>query len=366
VSFLFGRPERRSVNFVSPPIPPNSQAGTFGSTYARVDLAQTEASLQKIAVWACVNLTATIAETMPLDVYAGPGKERTMPSWMADLGGDGHGLGDWLYQYIFSAMLRGNDYGLVAGRDSRMGTPTQIVLQHPDDVRLRMDADGMPEWRVNGQVLDDRSKMWHRRVHPAPGRILGLSPIALQATTIGTGIAAMRFGAQGIGLLRTGCNLSASLVRPGDHILLSGTLGDHGITILSQREGLELSGELQSDAAPLHILTAAVTNAAPNVRCMRDLTRGGLSSALNEVAQSSRTGVELDEEQIPVRDSVRGACELFGLDPLYVANEGKLIAIVPEAEVDAALLAMQANENGHDAREIGGGAGSAAAPGSRR
>jgi HK97 family phage portal protein len=217
VSFLFGRPERRSVNFVSPPIPPNSQAGTLGSTYARVDLSSTEASLQKIAVWACVNLTATIAETMPLDVFAAPGKERPMPSWMADLGGDGHGLPDWLYQYVWSAMLRGNDYGLVAARDSRMGTPTQIALQHPDDVRLRIDSDGLPEWRVSGQVVP-REKMWHRRVHPAPGRILGLSPIGLQATTISTGIAAMRFGAQWFqegahpsSLLTTGAKLA-----PGD------------------------------------------------------------------------------------------------------------------------------------------------------
>jgi hydrogenase expression/formation protein HypE len=157
----------------------------------------------------------------------------------------------------------------------------------------------------------------------------------------------------GIGLLPTNRNLSASLVQPGDHILLSGTLGDHGITILSQREGLELSGDLQSDAAPLHTLAAAIVDAAPGLRCMRDLTRGGLSSSLNEIAQSSKTGVEIEEEQIPVHDTVRGACELFGLDPLYVANEGKLIAIVPAHEVDAALCAMRANEFGRDAREIG-------------
>lgn len=196
MSFLLGTRERRAYTFVSPPIPPNSQAGSIGSNFARVDLSRTEASLQKIAVWACVNLTATIAETMPLDVFAGQGKERPMPGWMADLGGDGHGLADWLYQYVYSLMLRGNGYGLVAARDTRMGTPTQILLQHPDEVHLYMDEKGVPEWRVAGKVLDDQNQMWHRRVHPAPGRVLGLSPIALQAITIGTGIAAMQFGAQ--------------------------------------------------------------------------------------------------------------------------------------------------------------------------
>jgi hydrogenase expression/formation protein HypE len=157
----------------------------------------------------------------------------------------------------------------------------------------------------------------------------------------------------GIGILPAGRSLSACLVKPGDHILLSGTLGDHGITILSQREGLELSGDLKSDAAPLHTLAAAILDAAPEVRCMRDLTRGGLSSAVNEIAHSSKTGVELEEDRIPVREEVRGACELFGLDPLYVANEGKLIAIVPEDEAAAALAAMRANEFGRDARKIG-------------
>jgi hydrogenase expression/formation protein HypE len=157
----------------------------------------------------------------------------------------------------------------------------------------------------------------------------------------------------GIGCVPQGLQLSASLVKPGDHILLSGPLGDHGITILSQREGLEVGGDLQSDAAPLHSLAQCVIRAAPNARCMRDLTRGGLSSALNEIAGSARVGMEIDERQIPVRDAVRGACELFGLDPLYVANEGKLIAIVPADEAAATLAAMKSNEAGCGATDIG-------------
>jgi hydrogenase expression/formation protein HypE len=157
----------------------------------------------------------------------------------------------------------------------------------------------------------------------------------------------------GIGCVPQGLQLSASSVKPGDHILLSGPLGDHGITILSQREGLEVDGDLRSDAAPLHSLAQAVIRAAPHARCMRDLTRGGLSSALNEIAGSARVGMEIDERRIPVRETVRGACELFGLDPLYVANEGKLIAIVPAEEAAATLAAMKSNEAGSEATDIG-------------
>lgn len=194
MSFLLGtRRERRGFTFTSPPIPPNSQSGT---SFARVDLTRAESSLQKVAVWACVNLTATIAEVMPLGLIVGDDKPRPLPDWMADLGGEGYGLGDWLYQYVYSLMLRGNGYGLVAERDRLLALPRQIVLQHPDEVGLYKNSDGLLEWRVLGQELTDPSVMWHRRVHPVPGRILGLSPIALHALTIATGVAAMRFGAQ--------------------------------------------------------------------------------------------------------------------------------------------------------------------------
>jgi hydrogenase expression/formation protein HypE len=157
----------------------------------------------------------------------------------------------------------------------------------------------------------------------------------------------------GVGFVPDGVNYSAANVKPGDRIVLNGSLGEHGITILAQREGLELGGDLRSDAAPLHELCAAVTKSAPGLHAMRDLTRGGLSSALNEIARSARVGVEIEERAIPMHDEVRGACELFGLDPLYVANEGKMIAFVPEKEADAALAAMQANELGRHARIIG-------------
>ena len=157
----------------------------------------------------------------------------------------------------------------------------------------------------------------------------------------------------GIGFVPEGVSYSAANVRPGDRIVLNGSLGEHGITILAQREGLELGGDLRSDAAPLHELCAAVMKAAPGLHAMRDLTRGGLSSALNEIARSAQVGVEIEERAIPVCDEVRGACELFGLDPLYVANEGKMIAFVPEDEAEAAVAGMRANDLGRQARIIG-------------
>ncbi|MET9088137.1 phage portal protein [Streptomyces sp. NPDC004237] len=195
MSYLLGRRERRAALFANPPIPPNSQAGGPGGSYADVNLARTEASLQKVAVWSCVNLVATMAEVLPLQYFPRPRDPQPLPSWMADLAGDGHGLPDWDYQYVYSSMLRGNTVGLIGGMDRSRGTPTQIVLQHPDLVHVRPDEDGNPQWTINGKRVDT-DKVWHRRVHPAPGMFMGLSPIALQATTISTGIAALQFGYQ--------------------------------------------------------------------------------------------------------------------------------------------------------------------------
>jgi hydrogenase expression/formation protein HypE len=157
----------------------------------------------------------------------------------------------------------------------------------------------------------------------------------------------------GIGLVPEGRELSIHAARPGDRILVSGTMGDHGIAILSVREGLEFETVLESDTAPLHGLAAAVLEACPGTRCMRDPTRGGLSSALNELAAASGVGVELDEAAIPLRPEVRGACEMLGLDPLYVANEGKLMAVVPPQDAGRALATMRAHPLGRNTSIIG-------------
>jgi hydrogenase expression/formation protein HypE len=157
----------------------------------------------------------------------------------------------------------------------------------------------------------------------------------------------------GIGRVPPGINLSADQARPGDCILLSGSIGEHGIAILSQRQGLEFESPIRSDCAPLHRLVAAMLAASPAIRCMRDPTRGGVSSALNEIAAQSRVGMELEESAIPIQEAVRGACELLGLDPLYVANEGKLVAIVDAAQAERILAAMRAHPLGQQARIIG-------------
>jgi hydrogenase expression/formation protein HypE len=157
----------------------------------------------------------------------------------------------------------------------------------------------------------------------------------------------------GIGLVPDGVQLSIAAARPGDRVLVSGTLGDHGVAILSVREGIEFETELRSDTAPLANLTRLMLQACPAIRCMRDPTRGGLSSALNELAEASRVGVELREEAIPLRPEVRGACEMLGLDPLYVANEGKLIAVVPPEDAGRVLSVMRGHPLGRDAADVG-------------
>jgi len=157
----------------------------------------------------------------------------------------------------------------------------------------------------------------------------------------------------GIGVVPATRSLSAAGCRPGDRIILSGTIGDHGIAIMSVREGLEFETALESDSASLADLTRVMLEAYPDIRCMRDPTRGGVSSALHEIAAASHVGMTLSETAIPVRAAVRGACEILGLDPLYVANEGKLIAIAPAADAARLVDIMKAHPLGGDAAVVG-------------
>lgn len=157
----------------------------------------------------------------------------------------------------------------------------------------------------------------------------------------------------GIGRVPAGRALSIAAARPGDRVLLSGTLGDHGIAILAVRAGIDLETTLASDCAPLGGLVRALLAAVPGVRCMRDPTRGGLASALNELAAGSRVGVVLREDAVPLRPEVHAVCEILGLDPLHIANEGKLVAIVPPDDVEPALAALRAHPLGRDAAVVG-------------
>ncbi|MBS1157299.1 MAG: hypE [Proteobacteria bacterium] len=157
----------------------------------------------------------------------------------------------------------------------------------------------------------------------------------------------------GVGIVPPGIELGPDRIRPGDVILVSGTLGDHGVAIMSQRENLSFETVIESDTAALHTLTAAMLDAVPTIRTLRDPTRGGLAAVLNEFASASGCGMLVHEKTIPIRPGVTAACELLGLDPLYVANEGKLVAICPAEDAERLLAAMRAHPHGANAAIIG-------------
>ena len=157
----------------------------------------------------------------------------------------------------------------------------------------------------------------------------------------------------GIGAVRDGVHVSGDRIRPGDKALLSGTIGDHGVAIMSLRENLTFATTIESDTAALHGLVATMLDAVPGLRALRDPTRGGLATTLNEFARQSKCGIVIDERRIPVRREVAAACEFLGLDPLYVANEGKLVAIAAPEDADRLLAAMRAHPLGHGAAIVG-------------
>jgi len=157
----------------------------------------------------------------------------------------------------------------------------------------------------------------------------------------------------GVGVVPPGVEISGDRARPGDRVIVSGTLGDHGVAIMSFRENLSFGTAIRSDTAALHGLVAAMLQAAPGIRCLRDPTRGGLATTLNEFARQSGVGFRLQESAIPVRTQVSAACELLGLDPLYVANEGKLVAVCAPQDAARLVAAMRSHPLGCDAAEIG-------------
>jgi hydrogenase expression/formation protein HypE len=157
----------------------------------------------------------------------------------------------------------------------------------------------------------------------------------------------------GVAIIAEGVSISGSNAKPGDKVLLNGYIGDHGIAVISQREGLSFATKLKSDCAPLGDLVADMLKASPNIHALRDPTRGGLATSLNELAQQSKVSIRIEEQKIPVREEVLAACEMLGFDPLYVANEGKMIAIVAPDYADKVLAAMRRHKYGKKAEIIG-------------
>ncbi len=203
-----------------------------------------------------------------------------------------------------------------------------------------------------GFFLDDLRRIVDSMV--AAAREAGVTIVAGDTKVVEKGGADQVFiTTAGIGLLEVGLTISGSNVMPGDKILLSGSLGDHGVAVMSKREGLAFRTEVKSDCAPLNHMTARILAGGAAVHAFRDPTRGGLASTLNEFATQSGVTITIDEAKILINEQVQGACEMLGLDPYQVANEGKLVAAIPADDADTALAAMRADDYGRDARIIG-------------
>lgn len=209
-----GARERRfngfSASFASPPIPPNSATGS----YADISMARAEMSLQTVAMWSAVDLIASLSSELPVDVFSGSGSNKkplTTPTYLQDPGGDGYGVEDWIAQLLTSWLLRGNVNGSVVDRAPNGAYPTQIQLYHPDAVNGWYDQNGRPVWQVSGRPV--AGEMWHRRMHPIPGRLMGLSPVQQQAATLGL---ALTTTAHGLSWFRDGAHPSGILTSDRD------------------------------------------------------------------------------------------------------------------------------------------------------
>jgi len=233
------------------------------------------------------------------------------------------------------------------GRLAVCGTVNDLAMSGAKPLYLSLSLiieEGLPQNELN-EIIDSIQKT---------AQEAGVEIVTGDTKVVHRGSADKLFiNTAGIGIIPEGVVISGSKAKPGDKIILSGTIGDHGIAVLSQREGLSFSTQLESDCAPLGGLVAEMLGASPDIHCLRDPTRGGLATTLNELAEQSGVSIRIEEERIPVREEVLAACEMLGFDPLYVANEGKLMAIVPAKDADKILKAMQENHYGTGAAIIG-------------
>lgn len=219
-------------------------------------------------------------------------------------------------------------------------------------------SGAVPKWLSLGMILEEGFPMDDlRRICTSireAAEEAGVSIVTGDTKVVNLGHGdGIYINTSGIGELAPGINLGGQMCQPGDAVLLTGTLGDHGITIMSCREGLNFQADIESDAAPLNHLIASVLKEAPSVRCFRDPTRGGIASTLNELSEQCGCDITVNEADVPVKPVVLGACEMLGYDVMQVANEGKMVCVVAANEAEAALAAMRANKYGRDAAIIG-------------
>lgn len=219
-------------------------------------------------------------------------------------------------------------------------------------------SGGCPRWLSVAFVIEEGVAIEELREVAADmadaARVAGVELVTGDTKVVPKGAAdGLYITTSGVGVVPAGRTLSAALVRPGDRLVLSGTIGDHGMSVMMARGDLDIEAEIESDTAPVHELVEALLAAAPGTRWMRDPTRGGLGTICNELAQDCGHAVILDEASLPVAPMVQGACDILGIDPLYVANEGKFLAVVPAEQVDAGLAALRALPLGAAATVIG-------------
>ena len=287
-------------------------------------------------------LTAQLVEGLIVPAFANPALARLDDAALVE--SDGARLAFTTDSYVITPIFfRGGDIGELAVN----GTVNDLAVSGARPLALSLAfilEEGLP-------IADFKRVI--ESVRRAAARA-GVPVVTGDTKVVGRGSADKLFiNTSGIGALPHGRTLGAAEVRAGDVIIVSGTVGDHGVAILAERHGLQLDGELRSDTAPLHELAAIALAAAPHLHAMRDPTRGGLGATLVEIATRQSLGVRLDERAVPIAEGVRGACEILGLDPLLVANEGKLVAFVPEAEADSLVAALRGHPLGRRAARIG-------------
>lgn len=320
-------------------------------------------------------------ETLNLSGWTCPAPLRNYPTIVMGHGSGGRMMTD-LISHLFAPQLQ-NDLL------NQLGDSTIFSLNETHDVpRLAISTDSfvisplffpggcIGELAVNGTV-NDVAMSGATPLYLSAGFILeeGLPMNDLGRIVTAFGTAAQNAGVKviaadtkvvnrghgdglyinttGIGIIPSGVHIAPNQARPGDVVIVSGTMGDHGVTIMSVREGLGFESEISSDTAPLNSLVAAMLAVTKDIHVLRDATRGGLSAVLNELAIASNVGIEFEENRVPITPAVQAACEMLGLDPLYVANEGKLVAILPAQHAEPVLAVMQAHPLGQQAAIIG-------------